>query len=151
MSRFFEDFNVGERYETYGRTITEGDLSLFCALVGYHVPLFIDEEYAKKTPYGGRIVPSALTMAFSTGMTESLFRTTVIALLGVDRGRFLLPVRPGDTIRTEVQVLDKKETSDPLRGIIIFRDRVINQRGETVFEIDKTVLLQRKDPKQEQG
>lgn len=146
MSRFFEEFNVGDRYQTYGRTITDGDLSLFCALVGYHVPLFIDEEYAKRTPYGGRIVPSALTMAFSTGMTESLFRTTVIALLGVDRGRFLLPVRPGDTIRTEVEVLAKKETSNPSQGIVVFRDHVLNQRGETVLEIDKTVLIQRRSP-----
>lgn len=144
MSRFFEDFQVGERYPTYGRTITEGDLALFCALVGYHVPLFIDEEYARQTAYGGRIVPSALTMAFSTGMTESLFRTTVIALIGVDRGRFLAPVRPGDTIRTEVEVLAKKETSDLSRGIVVFRDHVFNQRGEAVFQIDKTVLIQRK-------
>lgn len=143
MSRFFEDFQVGDRYPTYGRTITEGDLSLFCAMVGYHVPLFIDEEYAKRTPYGGRIVPSAMIMAYSTGMTESLFRTTVLALLGVDRGRFLAPVRPGDTIRTEVEVIAKKETSDPSRGIVVFRDRVINQRGDNVFEIDKTVLIQR--------
>lgn len=149
MSKFFEEFQVGERHQTYGRTITEGDLSLFCAFVGYHVPLFIDEEYAKQTPYGGRIVPSALIMAFSTGMTESLFRMTVIALLSVDRGRFLLPVRPGDTIRTEVEVLAKKETADPTRGIVVFRDRVINQRGETVFEIDKTVLLKRIIPAQE--
>jgi len=144
MSRFFEDFQVGDRYPTYGRTITEGDLSLFCALVGYHVPLFIDEEYAKQTPYGGRIVPSAMIMAYSTGMTEGLFRTTVLALIGVDRGRFLAPVRPGDTIRTEVEVIAKKETSDPSRGIVVFRDRVLNQRGEIVFEIDKTVLIQRK-------
>lgn len=150
MSKFFEDFEVGERYPTYGRTITEGDHSLFCALVGYHVPLFIDEEFAQKTPYRGRIVPSALIMAFSTGMTESLFRTTVVALLAVDRGKFLVPVRPGDTIRTEVEVIRKKETSNPSQGIVVFRDQVINQRGETVFQIDKTVLIQRK-PGQKNG
>ena len=144
MSRYFEEFEVGARYPTYTRTITEGDLSLFCAFVGYHVPLFIDEEYAKRTPYGGRIVPSALTMSISTGMTESLFRTTVIGLLGVDRGRFLAPVRPGDTIRTEVEVLSKKETSHPERGIVVFRDHVLNQRDETVFQLDKTVLIQRR-------
>jgi len=145
MSRNFEEFEVGARYPTYSRTITEGDLSLFCAFVGYHVPLFIDEEYAKQTPYGGRIAPSALTMSISTGMTESLFRNTVIALLGVDRGRFLGPVRPGDTIHTEVEVVSKKETSDPSRGIVVFRDHVVNQHGETVFEIDKTVLIKRRE------
>jgi acyl dehydratase len=145
MSRYFEEFEVGARYPTYGRTITEGDLSLFCAFVGYHVPLFIDEEYARTTPYGGRIVPSALTMAISTGMTESLFRTTVVALLGVERGRFLSPVRPGDTITTEVEVLSKRETSNGAQGIVVFRDHVLNQRGETVFEIDKVTLIRRRD------
>lgn len=144
MSRYFEDFEVGARYPTYSRTITEGDLSLFCAFVGYHVPLFIDEEYAKRTQYGGRIAPSALTMSVSTGMTESLYRTTMIALLAVDHGRFLAPVRPGDTIRTEVEVLGKKETSDAARGVVVFRDHVYNQRGEEVFQIDKTTLIQRR-------
>jgi len=69
VSRYWEEFEVGARYPTYGRTVTEGDLSLFCAFVGYHVPLFIDEEYAKTTPYGGRIAPSAFTMSLSTAMT----------------------------------------------------------------------------------
>jgi acyl dehydratase len=144
MSRTFEEFAVGARYPTYSRTITEGDLSLFCALVGYHVPLFIDEEYARKTRYGGRIVPSAMIMAISTGMTESLFRTTMEGLLAVDRGRFLAPVRPGDTVRTEVEVLDKKPTSNPTRGIVVFRDHLLNQRDEIVYEVDKTVLILRR-------
>lgn len=143
-SFFFEDFQPGARYSTYSRTVTEGDHSLFCALVGYHVPLFIDEEYAKQTSYGGRICPSALVMSFSTAMTESLFRTNVIALLAVDRGRFLVPVRPGDTIRTEVEVIEAKPTSDATRGIVVFRDHVFNQRDEAAFQIDKTVLLRRK-------
>lgn len=146
MSWYWEEFEVGARYPTYGRTITEGDLSLFCAFVGYHVPLFIDEEYARRTPYGGRIVPSAMTMAISTAMTEGLFRTTVIALLSLERGRFLAPVRPGDTITTEVEVLSKKETSDPTRGVVVFRDHVLNQRGELVFEIDKATLIRRRPP-----
>ena len=53
-------------------------------------------------------------------------------------------MRPGDTIRTEVEVLEKKETSNPSQGIVVFRDHVFNQRGEKVFQIDKTVLLLRK-------
>jgi len=143
MSMHWEEFEVGKRYQTYGRTVTEGDLSLFCAFVGYHVPLFIDEEYAKTTPYGGRIAPSAFTMSISTAMTESLFRTTVIALLSVERGRFLGPVRAGDTIRTEVEVISKRETKDPSAGVVVFRDHVLNQRDEIVFEIDKTTLIKR--------
>ena len=143
MSKFWEEFELGKRYQTYGRTVTEGDLSLFCSFVGYHVPLFIDEEYAKRTQYGGRIAPSAFTMSVSTAMTESLFRNTVISLMSVERGRFLAPVRAGDTIRTEVEVLEKKETRNPEMGIVTFRDHVLNQKDETVFQIDKIVMLKR--------
>jgi acyl dehydratase len=82
-------------------------------------------------------------MAISTGMTESLFRTTMEGLLAVDRGRFLEPVRPGDTVRTEVEVLEKKPTSNPKRGVVVFRDHLLNQRNETVYQIDKTVLILR--------
>jgi acyl dehydratase len=131
VSRYFEDFTVGERIATYGRTITDGDHSLFCALVGYHVPLFIDEEYAKKTRFGGRICPSSLIMSISTAMTESLFRTTVIAQTAADNGRFFHPVRPRDT-------------GSPRSGVVVFRDHVLNQRDETVFQIDKTVKLARR-------
>lgn len=141
MSSYYEDFTVGARYPTYGRTITEGDLSMFCALVGYHVPLFIDEEFARRTEHGGRICPSHLIMSYSTGMTESLFRTSVIGLLGLDGGRFFRPVRIGDTIRTEVEVLSKRETSKPDRGLVVFRDLVFNQRDELVFQMDKTALI----------
>jgi acyl dehydratase len=126
--------------------MTEGDISLFCAFVGYHVPLFIDEEYAKTTQFGGRIAPSSLIMSVSTGMTEGLFRNTMISLLAVERGRFLGPVRAGDTVRTEVEVISKRETKDPARGLIVFRDHLLNQRDEVVYQIDKIVLLQRRDP-----
>ena len=143
MSMYWEEFELGKRYQTYGRTVTEGDLSFFCSFVGYHVPLFIDEEYAKRTQYGGRIAPSAFTMSVSTAMTESLFRNTVISLLSVERGRFLAPVRAGDTIRTEVEVLEKKETRNSEKGIVTFRDHVLNQKDETVFQIDKIVMLKR--------
>ena len=141
---YWEDFEIGSRYPTKSRTITEQDHLQFCKLVGYDVPLFLDEEYAKTTSYGGRICPSHLTMSFSTAMTGSLFASTVLALLAVERGRFFGPVRPGDTIRTEVEVVDKKRSSDPTRGIVTFRDHVINQHSETVFQLDKITLLKRR-------
>jgi 3-hydroxybutyryl-CoA dehydratase len=141
MEYYFEDFPAGAKFPTYSRTITEGDHSLFCALVGYHVPLFIDEEFARTTPYGGRICPSHLIMSFSTGMTESLFRTGVVGLLALDGGRFFEPVRIGDTIRTEVEVISARETSKPDRGLVVFRDRVYNQRDALVFQMDKSALI----------
>lgn len=144
MSRYWEEFEVGARHPTYSRTLTEADTAWFCAFVGYHVPLFIDEEYARTTRFGGRIIPSSMIMAISTGMTESLFRTTVVAQLGLDNARFLAPVRIGDTISTTVEVLSRRETSDPAHGLVVFRDHVTNQRGEEVFHADKPALILRR-------
>lgn len=144
MSLYWEDFEVGRRYPTYGRTITDGDLSFFCAYVGYHVPLFIDEHAARKGPYGGRIVPSAMVMALSTAMTESLYRETMLGQLSIENGQFLAPVRPGDSIYTTVEVLSKRATTKPERGVVIFRDHVTNQDGVTVFRVDKAALVMRR-------
>ena len=143
-SGYWEDFEVGQRYPTTSRTITDADHLQFCKPVGYDVPLFLDEAYAKTTPYGGRICPSHLTMSFSTAMTGRLFANTVLGLLAVERGKFLKPVRPGDTIRTEVEVIEKKPSAEPGRGIVVFRDHVINQHDEIVFQLDKVTLLKRR-------
>lgn len=145
MSMYFEEFEVGRRYRTYSRTITEADLVMFCALVGYHTPLFIDEHYAKKTRFGGRIVPSSLTMSFSTAMTESLFRTTLIAHLSSNNATFHAPVRPGDTISTEVEVVSKQSKNER-NGLIVFRDHVTNHEDMLVYSVDKSVLIAKRLP-----
>jgi acyl dehydratase len=140
---YFEDFEVGRIYPTYSRTITEADLVMFCALVGYKTPMFIDEHYAKKTRFGGRIVPSSLTMAYSTAMTESFFRTTIVAHLASNNATFHAPVRPGDTIKTDVEVVSK-ESRSPKSGVVVFRDHVTNHDGVLVYSVDKTVLISRR-------
>jgi acyl dehydratase len=143
-SRDWDDFELGARYPTLARLITLEDHLAFCKLVRYEVPLFLDEEAARATAYGGRICPSHLIMSFSTAMTGHLFSESVLGLMAIERARFLAPVRPGDTIRTEVEVIEKKPTSDPGRGIITFRDHVFNQRDELVFQNDKVTLLRRR-------
>ena len=143
-THYWEDFEVGTRYPTLTRLITLEDHLAFCKLVGYEVPLFLDEDYARTTPYGGRICPSHLIMSFTTAMTGHLFARSVLGLLAIERARFLAPVRPGDTIRTEVEVVDKKLTSAEGRGIVTFRDHVYNQRDELVFQNDKITLIKRR-------
>ena len=143
-SHFWEDFEVGVRYPTLTRLITLEDHLQFCKLVGYEVPLFLDDDFAKTTPYGGRICPSHLIMSFSTAMTGHLFADSILGLLALERARFLAPVRPGDTIRTEVEVVEKKPVSAPGRGIVTFRDHVYNQRDELVFQNDKIALIRRR-------
>lgn len=144
QSRFFEDFEVGARYPTRSRTITDADHEAFCKLVGYEVPMFLDDEYAQGRGLPGRICPSHLIMSFTTAETGNLFRDSVVALMGIENAKFLGMVRPGDTLRTEVEVVEKRATSNPGRGIVVFRDHVYNQHGAEVFRNDKIALLRRR-------
>lgn len=146
MSRYFEDFEVGVRYPTRTRTITDADQEAFCRLTGYDVPLFLDDAYAKSQGLAGRICPSHLIMSFSSAMTGDLFGESLIALVALERARFLATVRPGDTLRTEVEVIEKRPSSQPNRGVVVFRDHVYNQRNQEVFCNDKIILLRRRGP-----
>ena len=143
-TRYFEDFDVGARYPTRSRLITDADHEAFCRLTGYEVPLFLDDEYARGRGLPGRICPSHLVMSFSSAMTGDLFSGSVIALVGLERARFLAVVRPGDTLRTEVEVVSKRDSSEPDRGVVVFRDHVFNQRDEEVFCNDKITLIRRR-------
>jgi len=143
-TRYFEDFEPGKTYPTRSRTITDADHEAFCQLTGYKVPLFLDNAYGRSRGLPGRICPSHLIMSFSTAMTGDLMGNSVIGLLALDNAKFLKYVRPGDSLRTEVEVLDKHSTSKDDRGIVIFRDHVYNQDGTEVFRNDKTVLMRRR-------
>ena len=146
MNRYFDEFEVGVRYPTRTRTITAEDHLAFCRLTGYDVPLFLDDAYARSQGLAGRICPSHLIMSFSSAMTGDLFSESLIAMVGLDRARFLAPVFPGDTLRNEVEVIEKRPSSKPDRGLVTFRDHVINQHGVEVFCNDKIVLLRRRVP-----
>lgn len=143
---YYEDFEVAFRYPTRTRRITDADHEAFCRLVGYEVPLFLDDAYARGRGLPGRICPSHLIMSFSTAMTGDLFADSIIALLGIENARFLGMVRPGDTLRTEVEVLEKRDSSRPDRGVVVFRDHVYNQEDAEVFRNDKVALLRRRAP-----
>ena len=140
-SHYFEEFEVGMRYATTSRLITLEDHLAFCKLVRYEVPLFLDDSAGSKTDFGSLICPSHLTMSFSTAMTGALFSESILGLLALENARFLAPVRPGDTLRTEVEVVNKRLTSDSRKGVITFRDHVYNQAGKLVFQNDKIALI----------
>jgi acyl dehydratase len=148
VSLFFDDFVVGHFFPTRTRLITDADHDAFCSLVGYTIPLFLDDAFARARGLPGRICPSHLVMSFSTAMTSDLLGDSVIALVGIENARFLKPVRPGDEIRTEVEIVEKRLTSKSDRGLVIFRDHVYNQHGETVFQNDKHALVRHRPLKE---
>lgn len=143
QSLYFEDFTIGSRFHSYSRTITEADIVNFCCLVGYHTPLFIDEEYAKKTKFGKRIAPGSLTASYSTASIEGIFRDTIVAHLENRKAIFLLPVAAGDTITTHVEVVEKVDSDKPF-GKVVFRDTVTNQDDSVVYTIEKVTLVSKK-------
>ena len=140
-SHWYEEFETGSVHRVGERTITLEDHLAFCQLVGYRVPLFLDDAAGRNTAYGGLICPSHLIMSFSTSMTGALFSESIRGLLAIEGARFMAPVRPGDTIRTEVEVMAKRATSKPEVGVVTFRDHVYNQHDKEVFRNDKIALI----------
>ena len=143
-SHYYEEFEIGARFPTRVRTITDADHDAFCRLVDYRVPIFLDDRAARARGMEGRICPSHLVMSFTTAMTGDLFSGSIIALMGIENAKFLKHVRPGDTIRTEVEIVAKRLTSKPDRGLVVFRDHVYNQHDEEVFRNDKHALVKRR-------
>jgi acyl dehydratase len=146
MSKYWEDFRIGERFRSPAKTVGESAVTLMVALAGFTIPLFNDEEYARNTPFGTRIAPGRLTLFVMGGLEEQIgiYDDTVIALVGLDKVRFKGPLKPGDTIHVEFEVIDLKVTSRPDRGIMVHRSRCLNQRGDVLIENEATHLMRRR-------
>jgi acyl dehydratase len=140
----FEQFSVGDNFVCQGRTITEADVVNFAGISGDFNPLHTNEEYGKTTPFGGRIAHGVLVLAIATGQVNQLgiFEGTTIALLQ-QTIKYVGPVKFGDTIHLESTIVEKKETSKPDRGILTLDNKVFNQHGQPVIEVQEVVMIKR--------
>ena len=147
IGKCWEDVNVGDKFVTGGKTITESALTISVGLAGAIEPLFVDEEYAKKTHFKGLVVPGPLTMFMMLGLWQQLavFYDTAMGLISFDKVRFTAPVRPRDTIKVELEITDKRETSKPDRGLLSWHWTCKNQRDEVVVEMDSANLVRRRN------
>ncbi len=144
---YFEDFLPGKQFEPHKRTITETDLVSFITLCGFFEPLFTDQPYAEtETPFGRRIAPGALSLAYAEGLSllSGIIHHTGMAFLGLEL-QIHKPVFIGDTIGVEIEILDKRATQQPDRGIVTFHHRVINQTDELVMEYTVKRMIRRKN------
>ncbi len=143
---YWEQWEVGAEFDSPARTVTEADIVAFAGLSGDYNPLHVNEEYCKTTVFGGRIAHGPLVYAIAAGLLFQLhlYDDTLIAFLGFENLKFTKPVKPGDTIRARIKVLDKRETSSPERGVMRRQLQVLNQRGEVVQEGIQAFLLKRK-------
>ena len=140
----FDEFAIEAVYETQARTITESDVATFAGLSGDFNPLHTNAEFAKATPFGERIAHGMLTVAISTGMANQtgLMEGTTIALLEQNI-KYTSAVKFGDTVRLRMEVIEKRETSKPDRGIVKLAAQMLNQRDEVVVDMIWTQLMVR--------
>ena len=143
---YFEELSTDKTYTTHRRTITEADHVNFTTSFGFFEPLFMDQAYVEtQTHYGKRIVPGALTFSMAEGLAilTGILHGTGMAFLGVEM-KILNPVFIGDTITVEIDVVDKRETKKPDRGIVTFFHSVKNQDDTVVMEYTVRRMLRRK-------
>src|SRR5262250_829093 len=109
---YFEEFEEGQVFDhAMSRTVSEMDNVLFCSLTMNPQPLHLDEEFAKQTEFGQRLVNSLFTLGITVGLSvaDTTLGTT-IANLGFDKVEFPKPVFHGDTIYVETEIVDKRES-----------------------------------------
>jgi acyl dehydratase len=151
--RFFEDFRVGDLYRhPLGRTITETDNIWFTLLTNNTHQVHFNADYAARTEFKQPLVVSTLTLAIVTGLSVGDVSQNSVANLGWDKVRLPNPVFAGDTIYAESEVLEARPSkSRPTNGVVRVRTRGFNQRGETVIEYERTVLVYRRGTKPDTG
>ncbi len=143
FGRYYEDFVVGHIYEHRpGRTITETDNTWFTLLTMNTHPVHFDFEFAAKTEFKKPLVCSTLTVAIMTGQSVSDVSQKALANLGWKDIRLTKPVFAGDTLYSETEVLEKRESAKrPEQGIVTIRTIGKNQHGDVVCTFDRVMLI----------
>jgi len=144
---YYEEFEIGQVFEhPITRTVTEMDNVLFSSLTHNPQPLHLDEEFAKQTEFGQRIVNSLFTLGLMIGVSvgDTTLGTT-IANLGMTDVRFPKPVFHGDTLHATTTVAEKRESkSRPNAGIVVFEHRAFNQRDEEVAFCIRSAFMRKR-------
>lgn len=146
MERYYEDLQVGEEYESPGRTITEADIVNFAAISGDWSPVHTDEEYCKRSPYGTRIAHGLLGLAAVEGLKQRVPAFADVRYMAslYWNYQFAGPILIGDTIRIRVKIASKRETRKPDRGIVVEYVTMLNQRGEVIQEGEHGLMVLRR-------
>lgn len=143
FGRYFEDFEVGHIYEHRpGRTITDTDNVHFTLLTMNTHPAHFDYEFASKTEFKKPLICSPLTVALMVGMSVSDTSQKAVANLGWDKIKMTKPMFPGDTLYSESEVLEKRESSSrPEQGIVTIKTIGQNQHDDIVCTFERTMLI----------
>jgi acyl dehydratase len=138
----FEEWTVGRRFRTIGRTVTEADITSFVGVTGMVEVLFTNLDYLEsESLIKGRLAPGALVYSFAEGLLlQSSMQHTGLAFLGMEL-KVHKPVLAGDTIHVRCEVTAARRISKPGRGIVTAMNEVVNQKGEVVLAYSATRMV----------
>ena len=131
---YFDDVEVGQQWESLGRTITETDVVQFAGVSGDFNPIHMDHEFARSTPFRRPIAHGLLVFSVASGLGLHCPPMRTLALLQIREWYFREPVFFGDTIRVRGEVVHKEVRARGRRGEITWRRQVVNQEGKVVQE-----------------
>ena len=142
----FEDFSLGQIFEHHwGRTLNEGDNSLFSALTLSYNPHYFNAEYAKANGHRGIVLNANLVFLTVFGLSVEDNSESGGLFLGVEDLTFWQDCYPGDTLTACSTVLDKRESdSRPEQGIVTWHTEGFNQRGERVIDFKRTNFVMKR-------
>jgi 2-methylfumaryl-CoA hydratase len=144
--RFFEDFRLGEeiRHAT-PRTVTAGDAALYIGLTGSRFVLPSSDVFARSLGLTGAPIDDLLVFHVVFGKTVPDISLNAVANLGYAGCRFGALVHPGDTLTASSTVIGLKENSNRKTGVVYVRSTGVNQRGETVLDYVRWVMVRKRD------
>src|SRR5215203_2680432 len=137
--KWYDEVKVGERFGT-SVTVTETHLVLAAGMFGDFNPLHVDEAFAARSRFGGRILHGPFTSALISSPVGMYFSGTAIAYME-HACRFTAPVKPGDTLTTRWTVSGKLDKPRHKGGIIVMTCVATNQSGAVVVEADGKILV----------
>jgi acyl dehydratase len=146
QKRYFEDFKVGDRFQSPGITVTEAQVVDFAMRFDPQV-FHLDAEAARGTPYGGLIASGFHTIAltFRLFLMTGALSAASLGSPGVDELRWLRPVRPGDTLHVKGEVVSTEPSASRSdRGMVRIRYTTFNQRGEQVLSMIGNQIIGRR-------
>ena len=140
---FFEEFAVGQKIRTAGRTVTETDIVSFAGLSGDFNQIHVDAVYANAAPFGQRVAHGLCVLSIASGLAvqTGLMEGTVLAFREINEWKFSLPVFIGDTIHVELEVLETRAIPRLGGGAVTLALDVRNQDGQSVQRGKWAVLM----------
>ena len=145
-TRYLDDLTPGQRFTSPGLTLSEAEIIDFAWRYDPQ-PFHLDVNAAAESPYGGLIASGfqSLAICFRLLIQSGVLAESSMGSPGIDELRWLAPVRPGDTLHSEIEVLEVRPSSSrPDRGIARLKYQAVNQRGETVLSFIVNHLLRRR-------